>query len=270
MTSPLVGLLTDFGTRDYFVPSLKAVILSINPEVKIIDVGHEIEAFATREAAFILWAAAPYFPEGTIFLVVVDPGVGSDRRILMARGRKHFFVGPDNGVLSPILETEGWEEVRELRREKYFLPQCSRTFEGRDKMAPAVGWLSRGLPLQEFGPPVSSWEKIEFPPARIASRTAVGEVLYIDRFGNLITNIPGAEFRQWLQRMPNQELRLDVGHVSCRARYGESFFSVPRKKFVLVAGSSGYLEIAIREASAAKKLKAKTGTKIVISANKPG
>lgn len=268
MTSPVVGLLTDFGTRDYFVPAVKAVILSINPEVRIVDISHEVKAFSTRQAAFLLWAVAPYFPEGAVFLVVVDPGVGSSRRILVVHGKKHFYVGPDNGVLSPALEAEGWKEVRELRTEKFFLPSSSRTFEGRDKMAPVVGWLSRGVPLKEFGPPVSSWEKIFFPPPRILSQTIHGEVLFIDRFGNLITNIPGMEFKEWLRNRAGQNIRLDVGGVSCWARYGESFFSVPPKKMALIVGSCGYLEVAVREASAAKKLKARVGARIMIRTKK--
>lgn len=268
MASPVVGLLTDFGTKDYFVPAVKAVILSINPEVRIIDITHEVEAFAIRQAAFLLSAVAPYFPDGAIFLVVVDPGVGLSRRILVARGKRHFFVGPDNGVLSAALEADGIQEVRELRAEKYFLSPCSRTFEARDKMAPVVGWLARGVPPEEFGPLVSSWEKIRFPSARFSSRAVSGEILSVDRFGNLITNMPGTEFEEWLKERRVQDIRLDVGRVSRRAKYGESFFSVEPRKLALIAGSSGYLEVAAREASAAKILKAQAGTRIKIRAHR--
>jgi S-adenosylmethionine hydrolase len=268
MTTPVIGLLTDFGEKDYFVAAMKAVILSINPEVAIIDIAHSIPAFDLRAAAFTLWAVADFFPAGAIFVVVVDPQVGSARKIMVARGAKHFFIGPDNGVLSPALEKEGCLEARELRERTLFLPQVSSTFEGRDKMAPAAAWISRGIPFRQVGPVLRSWERIIFPQPGIFKDRIEAEILHVDRFGNLITNVSGEKFLKWYRGKKGQPLAVVTDEVDFEAKIATTFAGGPAEKPLLIVGSSGYLEIAYQQASASQKLKCKAGDKLVISRGK--
>ncbi len=264
MTSSVIALLTDFGEKDYFVASMKAVILSLNPKVQIVDIAHHIPPYDCQTAAFFLQVVQPYFSRGTIFLVVVDPGVGSKRKILLARTEKHFFIGPDNGVLSLAWEGAKRLEVREVREKRYFLPAPSRTFEGRDKMAPVAGWLSRGVPVDRFGPIVSTWEKIKLPSPEVLTNEIRGEVLHIDRFGNLITNIPGAEFEKWALVGQSGLFVQVAGKQRREASYVPIFAASPPKKLILLLGSTGFLEVALREDSAADKLKVRVRDKVLI------
>jgi len=260
----MIALLTDFGEKDYFVASLKAVILSINPRVKIVDISHEIEAYNRLEAAFLLKAVAPYFPRGTIFLAVVDPGVGSDRKIIMIKGKKHFFVGPDNGILIPAAEEEGLIEVRELRAEKYFLSSWSQTFEGRDKMAPAVAWLSRGVPFESFGPIATGWEKLVLPAPSFLPLEIRAEIIHCDRFGNLVTTIPVQPFLDWFKEKKESGLILRCQKRRWPLQYVSAFAYGLSRQPLILPGSSGFMEIAWKEASAASRLGIKAGDKITI------
>jgi len=264
MKPKIIALLTDFGEKDYFVASLKAVILSINPRVNLVDISHEVGAYNRLEAAFLLKSVAPYFPLGTIFLAVVDPGVGSYRKIILIKGKKHFFAGPDNGILIPAAEEEGLVEVRELRAEKYFLPSWSRTFEGRDKMAPAVAWLSRGVPFESFGPIASSWEKLVFPGSSFLPREIRAEVIHSDRFGNLITNIPVHPFLDWFKEKKESALILSSRNRHWPLQYVPAFAYGLSHQPLILPGSSGFMEIAWKEASAASHLRIKPGDKITI------
>lgn len=264
MKGKIIALLTDFGLKDYFVAALKAVILSINPEVQIVDISHEITSFSRLEAAYLLRAVAPYFPEGTIFLVVIDPGVGSSRKILLVKSKKHFFIGPDNGVIMPAAEEEGLMEVRHLEKEDYFLPSLSRTFESRDKMAPVAAWLSRGIQPENFGPLASHWEKISWPEPRLLDQEIRAEVLHVDKFGNVITNIPIVAFLEWLKGREKAILSLVIRQKQSRIDFVPTFASGSKQFPLLIMGSSQYLEIAWREDSAAHRLKLKPGDKIVI------
>lgn len=264
MKSKIIALLTDFGEKDYFVASLKAVILSINPRVELVDISHEVEAYNRLEAAFLLKAVAPYFPPETIFLAVVDPGVGSDRKIILIKGKKHFFVGPDNGLLIPAAEDEGLMEVRELRAKKYFLSSCSQTFEGRDKMAPAVAWLSRGVPFERFGPRVASWEKLVLPAPSFLPLEIRAEVIHSDRFGNLITSIPVQPFLDWIKKKKESALILSSKNRRWPLQYIPTFAYGLSHQPLILPGSSGFMEIAWKEASAASRLRIKSGDKITI------
>jgi S-adenosylmethionine hydrolase len=264
MKPRIIALLTDFGGKDYFVASLKAVILSINPRVEIVDISHEVEAYNRLEAAFLLKAVAPYFPQGTIFLAVVDPGVGSDRKIILVKGKKHFFTGPDNGLLIPAAEEEGLIEVRELRAEKYFLPSWSRTFEGRDKMAPAVAWLSRGVPFESFGPIAASFEKLVFPEPSFLPLEIRAEVIHSDRFGNLITSIPVQPFLDWFKKKKESALILSSRKRRWPLQYVPAFAYGLSHQPLILPGSSGFMEIGWKEASAASHLRIRPGDKITI------
>ena len=161
MKQPFIALMTDFGEDDYFVASLKGIIYRINPLARIINITHRVPSFDIAIGSFILFSCYRYFPVPTIFLVVVDPGVGSVRKILLAKTEKYFFIAPDNGVLSQVFEAERIEQMREVTNPQFFLHEISHTFEGRDKMAPVAAWLSKGVSCSEFGPEVKSYARIK-------------------------------------------------------------------------------------------------------------
>ena len=255
--------MTDFGEDDFFVASLKGVILKINPSARIVDITHYIPSYNLEAASFILSASFRYFPPQTIFLVVVDPGVGSARKILLAKTKDYYFIAPDNGILTLVLEEEKVDRLRKVTNEKYFLPEQSLTFQGRDRMAPAAAWLSKGISCEEFGPELSSYEKFRAEKPEIKGNEIVGNVLYEDKFGNLITNIPS----EWLKRLQEKTGKggfvLSVkGHEI--SSFVQSYSSVKRGELLFLAGSVGTVEIAAGQESAAEKLKAKIGDEVRI------
>jgi len=260
-----IALLTDFGEDDFFVAFLKAVIAKINPSARIIDVTHHIPSFNLKAAGFILSSCYRYFPAGTIFLTVVDPGVGSSRRIILAETKDYFFIAPDNGVLSWILEEEDEVRLRELKNKKYFLPESSRTFEGRDKMAPAAAWLSKGVPSIEFGPPLSMFKKFTIQKPMLRRKEIVGHVVYTDKFGNLITDIPAKMLDLLRKQSGKRSLILFRGKKKVAA-IKQSYSDVKKGESLFLIGSLGEIEIAVREDSASRKLRIKNGDTVKISA----
>src|SRR5437867_4555547 len=192
MARPVIALLTDFGTRDHYAGTMKGVALGICPDATLVDITHELPAHDVVGGALELAAAYRYFPAGTIFLVVVDPGVGSTRRGIAAEMGDYRFVAPDNGVLSVVFEQTKPKRVVELSDRRYARPTVSRTFEGRDRFAPAAGWLAKGLDLTALGRPAGALHRLELPEASIDGDQLVGAVVRVDRFGNLITNIDRA------------------------------------------------------------------------------
>lgn len=198
MSSRIVALLTDFGQRDPFVGIMKGVMLGINPDLQLIDISHEIMPQRIREAAIVLAASCAYFPPRTIFLVVVDPGVGGTRRPLVVETAAHHFVAPDNGVLGPALDQAEVRRVVHAIEARYFRQPMSRTFHGRDVFAPLAAWLSCGTQAYEMGMTIDDYQRLELPRPRVdTSGELVGEVIYQDRFGNLSSNIAEA----WVQEI---------------------------------------------------------------------
>jgi S-adenosylmethionine hydrolase len=263
----LIALLTDFGRQDAYAGVLHGVIAGIAPEARVIDLTHDVPPQDVRAGAFLLLTAYRYFPPGTIFVVVVDPGVGTARAILALRtgqgggrgvkpaGRvqRYTFVGPDNGVLYWAVEDAGGplESVR-VEQPAFRLPEVSRTFHGRDVIAPAAAHLARGVPLGALGPPAGPLAGTPFPrPVEVAGGLA-GEVLYVDRFGNAITNLP-----------PSPGLIRVAGRVVPRGRaYAEG---VPGRPLALV-GSAGLIEVAVPGGSAAAALGIGPGTPVLLEA----
>jgi S-adenosylmethionine hydrolase len=193
MSSRIIALLTDFGSRDPFVGTMKAVMLDINPELQVVDISHEITPQRIREAAFILSITFPYFPSHSIFVVVVDPGVGGARRPIVVETSEHLFVAPDNGVLGPVLDRAEVRRVIHASKPEYFRRSVSRTFHGRDVFAPLAAWLSRGVKAGEMGASIDDYSRLDLPrPLIRAGGELEGEVIYQDRFGNLMTNIAEA------------------------------------------------------------------------------
>ena len=252
-----ITLTTDFGTRDWFVGTMKGVIHGIAPNATVIDLTHEIPAGDIRAAAFALAASFHFFPKHTVHAAVVDPGVGSARRALALETDTHIFVGPDNGVLSWALRREKIRAAYLLQNPDYFLKPISSTFHGRDVFAPVAAHLSRGVPLRRLGSAVKEFVRLDWPEPKQTPRGLRGEVIYIDRFGNAITNL---ETGSLPKRSP-----LDV-LLSAKplCRVADFYQAVAPGRPVAVAGSSGFLELAINGGDAAKQLRIHTGAAVVV------
>ncbi|MCC6020885.1 MAG: S-adenosyl-l-methionine hydroxide adenosyltransferase family protein [Thermoproteaceae archaeon] len=241
----VIALLTDFGTKDYFVAAVKGVILSINPGVTIVDVTHEIPPQDVWSGAFALKSVYKWFPRGTIFVAVVDPGVGTERAALIVRTRRYYFVGPDNGVLSLAAGEDGVEEVYAIRAG---LPEVSRTFHGRDVFAPAAAYLSLGVEPRMLGVPVTSWRKLEIPRARIEGNSILARAIYVDRFGNVYTS---ARDEIYKIAAPGDRVCVETGRGAVEARFVETYGAAEPGDTVVLVNSEGYLEIAVVMGSAA-------------------
>ncbi|HKG12738.1 MAG TPA: SAM-dependent chlorinase/fluorinase [Pyrinomonadaceae bacterium] len=259
----IVTLLTDFGTRDYFVGALKGALLSVNPEARVVDITHEVAPHDVEEAAFTLLAAYETFPAGTVHVAVVDPGVGSARRAIAVEGAGQFFVGPDNGVFGHVYERLARFRVFHVVEEKFFREPVSKTFHGRDVFAPVAGALARGTRPRELGPEVTDFVRLPFAaPFQRDASTLVASVIHVDRFGNCVTNVT----------------RLDLGGEAnargARLVAGGRELSSFRDFFAddagargepfAVWGSAGLLEIAVFKDSAARVLGLGRGSEIEV------
>jgi S-adenosylmethionine hydrolase len=257
---PTIALLTDFGTHDHYAGTLKGVLLSLCPEATLVDITHDIPPHDVHTAAIELAACYRYFPIGTIFLVVVDPGVGSTRRGLVADTGDYRFVAPDNGVLSLVFHDSRPRKVVDLTERRYARPTVSKTFEGRDRFAPAAGWLAKGIELTAMGRPVTQWHVLEVPEPKAGPHQLTGEVLHVDRFGNLVTNIDRKRFEQFRQDCGIQ-IAIDgqvVEHLV--TTYAEA----PTGAVCALFGSTDHLEVALNGGSAAQSLRLGRGAQVRI------
>lgn len=260
MPRRVITLTTDFGLADHFVGVMKGVILGINPEVELVDISHEVSSHDVLDGAFTLAASCRYFPAGTIHLVVVDPGVGSARRPILARAPAAWFVAPDNGVLSPFYEREG-AEVRHITSIRYFLQPISNTFHGRDVFSPVAAWLSKGIAPEEFGSVISDYVRVGLPrPRRLSERTLQGEVLKVDKFGNVITNFAASDAAEIFGEAA-KAFRITVHQREIRVLHTDYASPTPGEIFAIL-GSTGYIELAAREESAAKLLNVGRGAAV--------
>ncbi|HEY75443.1 MAG TPA: SAM-dependent chlorinase/fluorinase [Thermoflexia bacterium] len=272
----VITLTTDFGTADGYVGVMKGVMLSIAPEARLVDLSHEIPPQDVRRAAFVLYTAVPFFPPDTVHLAVVDPGVGTDRRAIAVRTPQGFFVGPDNGLFTYVLAEVGEWRAVELRVSAYRLPQVSGTFHGRDIFAPAAAYLARGVPLDRLGPPVTDPVLLPVPRLEVGEGRLEGEVLHIDHFGNVVTSVGrlrwegdglalDAAFRRAAPplRFAAADAVVEVGGEAIqgvRRTYGE----VAVGERLALVGSTGFLEIAVRQGSAARALGVRPGDPITV------
>ncbi|HXU88758.1 MAG TPA: SAM-dependent chlorinase/fluorinase [Methylomirabilota bacterium] len=260
--SAIITLTTDFGTRDAYVAEMKGVMLDIAASadrvLQLVDVTHEVAAHDVTEGALTLDAAAPYFPRGSVHLAVVDPGVGTDRRGLVVRTEHALLVGPDNGLFTPFLEAATPWQAWELRAEQYRLPAVSRTFHGRDIFAPAAAHLAAGVSPHRFGPAVRDPVRLSWPTVRAVAGAVAGAVLHVDRFGNLVTSIRAETLADMGEQVA---IRLGGRPLALVGTYGD----LAAGQAGALIGSSGRLEIAVREGSAAARFKARRGTPVVVS-----
>ena len=257
----LITLLTDFGTADYYVGAMKGAILSVNPEARIFDLTHEIPPHDVQAAAFILLASYKTFPPQTIHVAVVDPGVGSARRPLLLSVGGQFFVGPDNGLFTYILERERAARVIHLTRAEYFRQPLSATFHGRDIFAPVAGALSKGVAPAALGEEIEDYARLapSLPVARDDGKLE-GSIIHIDRFGNCVTNftrdhVQGEMFARGARILINEA---EIG--AFRRFYAET--GAPASELFAIWGSAGFLEISANLDSAARRLKARRGQSI--------
>lgn len=261
MARPVIALLTDFGTRDHYAGAMKGVALTICPDATLVDITHDIPAHDVLTGALELAASFKYFPTGTIFLAVVDPGVGSARRGMAAEAGGYRFVAPDNGVLTLALKEVPPKKVVELTERKYARPTVSRTFEGRDRFAPAAAWLAKGIELGALGRPLPSWLQLDVPQPVAEDRRLAGEVLRVDRFGNLVTNIDRMLFERFAA---GGAIDITVNRHPIE-RLVATYAEVAPGAVCALFGSSGHLEVAANGGSAAERLGVGRGARVTIA-----
>ncbi len=251
----VVTLLTDFGQHDHFVAAMKGVILGINPHVRFVDLSHHITPHRIEEAAYVLKSAYRYFPEGTVHVAVVDPGVGSRRRALLATSSRYFFLAPDNGLLSYALEDESGVDVRQIENKQYRLDAEGATFDGRDLFAPCAAWLTRGQQAGSYGRLIQDYARLPKQKPDLRMGVLSGRVLYVDHFGNVITSITPYDLREWrgVTKRSEQEAVVSLaGHAiqGLVTSYAEGMAQVPGA----LINSHGQLEIFLKEGRASDLL----------------
>jgi len=258
---PIITLTTDFGEADYFVPALKAVILSINPAAEIVDITHLVPPHDVYSAAFTLLCCYKDFPRWTIHLVVVDPGVGSGRRPIMVGTDDYFFVGPDNGVFSYVYQRETVNRVVHLNVEHYYRAPVSNTFHGRDIFAPCAAALSKGVEWRMMGEEIEDSTRFSLPmPSVVSAKHVRGVLIHVDRFGNIITNLTRADVTDDMIRAGARVRVSTQEAVAVLTHFAEA---KPNELFAYF-GSAGFLELAVRGQSAARMVEAKRGIEVSV------
>ena len=256
----VITLMTDFGTSDHYVGVMKGVILNINPQVEIVDITHTIPPQDVSGAAFLIDSAYRYFPTGTIHVIVVDPGVGSERRAIVCQTETAYFVCPDNGILTHILHNEKHVHAVAVENSAYFLPQVSNTFHGRDIFAPVAAHLSCGVPIDKLGSPVAPPAQLPLPTPQVTDKAIIGQVIWIDSFGNLVTNI-SHEILESLEGESGVIIHAGSAKINhLNQSYTESAVGEP----LAIIGSFNRLEISINQGNAAQVLGLKRGDAITV------
>lgn len=260
-SSPIVAFLSDFGLSDSYVAEVKGVILSINSEIEIIDITHQIEPQNVLQASLMLQRTAEFMPSHTTFLSVVDPGVGSDRKVVAVETTRGVFIAPDNGLLWLTVNDLDVRNVVAVENYQYFFNEPSATFEGRDKMAPVAAYSALGVEVTQFGPTQTGIEKLDIPSVRAESETLVGEILYFDRFGNAITNIALENLMQFeASQLPIVYYNShEIGHIVT------TFSDSDNGTAMAYFGSSGYLELAVNRGSFRRKMGAECGQQVAVN-----
>jgi S-adenosyl-L-methionine hydrolase (adenosine-forming) len=263
LANAIITLTTDYGTNDHLVGTLKGVILKINPDVTLVDITHQVTAYDLLDGALAIGAAYSYFPPKTIHIVVVDPGVGTERRPLLVGAGNQYFVAPDNGVLSVIYEQEKQNlVVRHANAEHYYLQPVSKTFHGRDVFAPVAAWLSKGWQTASMGDEIEDYKRFALPRPKAADGVAKGVVLRVDSFGNLITNFRSEDLSEAAAN--GGALKLQVG-THAVTRMVETFAQGDAGQPVAYVGSSGYLEIGVNKGNAARALSLGRGAAVILT-----
>jgi S-adenosylmethionine hydrolase len=261
LPDPIITLTSDFGTAGHLVGAMKGVILSINPAARIVDINHHVTPFDILDGSLTIANTSRYFPPRTIHVVIVDPGVGTQRRPLLVIGQKQYFIAPDNGVLSLILEREACV-VRHITAEHYFLHPVSPTFHGRDIFAPTAASLSKGWQAEAFGEEITDYVRFTMPKAKAAGQSIKGVVLHIDAFGNLMTNLTAEDVPE--AAVASGTIRLSINGKDIQ-KLGRTFASGTPGEPIALFGSAGFLEIAVNRGNAARTLGAGRGTEVTLN-----
>ena len=261
---PIITLLTDFGFSDPYVASMKGVILSICPKATIIDITHQIPKFNIKTAAFVLMQTVKWFPPKTINVVVVDPGVGTSRRAIIVEGKRHFYVGPDNGVLIPSALREGIKNVYVIENRRFMLKEISRTFHGRDIFAPTAAYLASGFKPSDFGSKIEDYVRIKLRKAKRFGNTLSGEIIYVDGFGNLITSISAEDLKD-LGVFEGDILEVKLGGKTFKLKFCSAYGEVEVGRPLAIIDSFNLLEIAINQGSASNFFGVNINSKIRVS-----
>lgn len=263
MPNPIITLTTDYGTNDHLVGVLKGVILRINPEVSIVDITHNVTPYDLLDGALTIGAAYSYFPPKTVHVVVVDPGVGTERRPLLVSAQNQYFIAPDNGVLSVIYDREQDNAVvRHANAEHYYLQPMSKTFHGRDVFAPLAAWLTKGYQTASMGDEIQDHKRFALPKPKAVDGTLKGVVLKVDSFGNLVTNFRAEDFPESVVAGGAIQMKAGTHNV---ARLVETFAKGNPAEPIAYFGSTGYLEIAVNKANAAKTLAIGRGAAVILT-----
>ena len=261
MARPVIALLTDFGTKDHYAGTVKGVVLGICPDATLVDISHDVAPQDVLGGAMELSASCPYFPPGTVFLAVVDPGVGSSRRAIAADAGGYRFVAPDNGLLTLVFRDTPPARVVELTEPRYALPAISRTFEGRDRFAPAAAWLATGVDVAALGRPQTSWQSLPVPEPVTDGGRIAADVLRVDRFGNLVTNVDRHTFERFAG---GGGVAIEVGASSIKAVVA-GYADAPPGSLCALFGSAEYLEVAVNGGNAAERLSLGRGARVTIT-----
>jgi S-adenosylmethionine hydrolase len=260
LPDPIITLTTDFGTNDHLVGVMKGVILNINPAARIVDINHQVAPFDILDGALTIANAYRYFPPRTIHVVIVDPGVGTQRRPLLVTGEKQYFVAPDNGVLSMILGLESCA-VRHVTAEHYFLSPVSSTFHGRDIFAPTAAWLSKAWQTEAFGEEITDFVRFAMPKPKSSGDAVKGVVLRVDTFGNLMTNLTAEDVPP--AAAASGAIKLSVNGKEVLKLVPTFSVGMPGEP-VAIFGSAGYLEIAVNRGNAARALGVNRGAEVTL------
>ncbi len=273
---PPIVILTDFGNQDPYVGIMKGVIAKISPGTQIIDLNHEIAPGNIKQASIVLWQSFLYFPMKTIFLAVVDPGVGTKRRPIILSSKGYIFIGPDNGIFTFIIDE--YSKAWELENQKYQLPNPMATFHGRDIFAPAAAFAAQGISGNKFGKKISRLTEITLPKLEFSTPNFLsGETLYSDRFGNILTSLGVFKliinnvfnFQSWLVKQPSFEIDMKDAQLCInktrKIKWASTFADIPENECAFIVGSSGLIEIVLNQKNAATILNIKPGTTIELN-----
>lgn len=272
LNKKVIGLITDFGTRGlHYVATMKAVILNINRNVDIIDINHNITPYNLYEASFLIKTTYNYFPEGSIFIIVVDPGVGSLREIIAIKLiSNYFFIGPNNGIFTNVFKMDEIIECVSVKNKSYFLKPISNTFHGRDIMAPVGAYISKNHKLMEFGPPFDPKNLVRVPytyQVFNSDRRITATIIYIDEFGNSITNIPLNQKKisdTLITLKEGEKIKLLFKSKEYTGPFTSHYNNVPKRSILFLEGSYGLLEISLNQGNAAEKIGFNVGDTITI------
>ncbi len=261
MAPPIITLTTDYGQNDHLVGAVKGAILKVNPDVHIVDICHSVMPFDILDGALTIGNAYRWFPPKTVHLVVVDPGVGTQRRPLLVAADTYWMVAPDNGVLSMVYEREERLSVRHVTAEHYYLQPVSNTFHGRDIFAPVAAWMTKSWAAASFGEEITDYVKFSMPKPKKEGATVKGVVLKVDYFGNLTTNIPAEDVPQLLTGQTAFKLTVAGKEVT---KFVQAYSQGSQGEAFALIGSSGYVEISINKGNAARALGAQRGVEVAV------